>query len=98
MSQFNSAPYFPAAPPYYNQMFMDQLVRAFFVFVQQANNPGESRNTFAVFTNLQQNDYALEVGAIYRQGNVLYIVVLDIAAPVGISSTASVGNVTVVIS
>lgn len=41
-------PYFPTPPSEYSQNYMSQVVRAFSVFVQQTNNPGE-----AVFTTLR---------------------------------------------
>jgi hypothetical protein len=41
-------PYFPSPPSEYNRNYMAQVVRAFSVFVQQTNNPGE-----AVFTTLR---------------------------------------------
>ena len=42
------APFFPTPPGEYNRQYMAQLVRAFSVFVQQANNPGD-----AIFTTLR---------------------------------------------
>jgi len=42
------APFFPTPPENYNRQYMAQLIRAFSVFVQQVNNPGD-----AVFTTLQ---------------------------------------------
>lgn len=39
------APFFPTPPGEYNRQYMAQLVRAFSVFVQQVNNPGEIRGT-----------------------------------------------------
>lgn len=42
------APFFPTPPENYNRQYMSQLVRAFAVFVQQVNNPGE-----AIFTTLR---------------------------------------------
>ena len=43
-----SPPFFPTPPDQYNRQYMAQLVRAFSVFVQQANNPGD-----AIFTTLR---------------------------------------------
>ena len=43
-----SPPFFPTPPGEYNRQYMAQLVRAFSVFVQQANNPGD-----AIFTTLR---------------------------------------------
>lgn len=42
------APFFPTPPTEYNRQYMSQLVRAFSVFVQQVNNPGD-----AIFTTLR---------------------------------------------
>jgi hypothetical protein len=98
MSQKVIIPFFASAPLEYDRSYIAQITRAFSIFAQQVANPGEGRNTFTVFTNLQQNDYGLEVGTVYRQGNVLYITVTDTTAPAGVSATASVGTVTVVIT
>ena len=98
MTQPTIIPYFAAAPFEYDRSYMAQVTRAFSLYAQQMQNPGEGRNTYTVYTNLQQNDYGLEVGTVYRQGNVLYITLLDTAAPAGVSATALTGTVTVVIT
>ena len=48
MPSSSPAPFFPTPPGEYNRQYMAQLVRAFAVFVQQANNPGD-----AIFTTLR---------------------------------------------
>lgn len=48
MPSNSPAPFFPTPPDQYNRQYMAQLVRAFAVFVQQANNPGD-----AIFTTLK---------------------------------------------
>ena len=48
MPSSSPAPFFPTPPGEYNRQYMAQLVRAFSVFVQQANNPGD-----AIFTSLR---------------------------------------------
>ena len=48
MPSSSPAPFFPTPPSEYNRQYMAQLVRAFAVFVQQANNPGD-----AIFTTLR---------------------------------------------
>ena len=93
-----NVPYFAEPPQSYDRSYLSQITRSFSLFAQQVQNPGEGRNTFMVYTNLQQNDYGLEVGTVYRQGNVLYITLLDTAAPAGVSATALTGTVTVVIT
>ena len=51
MPSSSPAPFFPTPPGEYNRQYMAQLVRAFSVFVQQANNPGD-----AIFTTLRLTD------------------------------------------
>jgi hypothetical protein len=48
MPSSSPAPFFPTPPGEYNRQYMAQLIRAFSVFVQQANNPGD-----AIFTTLK---------------------------------------------
>jgi hypothetical protein len=48
MPSSSPAPFFPTPPGEYNRQYMAQLVRAFAVFVQQVNNPGD-----AIFTTLR---------------------------------------------
>ena len=67
MSRINAIPYFPNAPSEYDQKYLSEIVRAFSVFVQQNQTPGEGRNTFTVFTNLQTDDSGLENGAVFQQ-------------------------------
>jgi hypothetical protein len=56
------APYFPIPPSEYEQRYFNEVIRAFSVYLEQARNPGEGRNTFTVFTNLQTDDSGLETG------------------------------------
>jgi hypothetical protein len=84
-----NVPYFADPPQNYDRSYLSQITRAFALFAQQVQNPGEGRNTYTVYTNLQQNDYGLEVGTVYRQGNVLYVTLLDTTAPAGVYATAS---------
>ena len=88
-------PYFPVPPAEYNPAYFAEIVRAFSVYLAQQQNPGEGRNTFTVFTALQQSDVGLEVGSVYRHGNQLLVVLPNISSPSGVSATASVGSVTV---
>lgn len=52
MPSSSPAPFFPTPPGEYNRQYMAQLVRAFSVFVQQANNPGDAIFTTLKLTNL----------------------------------------------
>ena len=62
----------------YNQQYIAEVVRAFSVYVQQVQNPGEGRNTFSVFTNLQTDDSGLETGAIFNHGGYVKIAQINI--------------------
>jgi hypothetical protein len=52
MPSNNPVPYFPTPPPVYNRNYMAQLVRAFSVFAQQVNNPGQEQFTRLNLTDL----------------------------------------------
>lgn len=95
MSRNLVRPFFPVPPADYQPWYFAEVVRSFSVYLNQIQNPGEGRNTFTVFTDLQQNDVGLEVGSVYRHNNDLKIVLLNISAPAGVSASASVGSVTV---
>jgi hypothetical protein len=98
MSRNLAIPYFPNAPMEYNQQYFAEVVRAFSLYVQQIQNPGEGRNTFSVFTNLQTDDSGLELGAIFNHGG--YVKVAEINTPHlrGSAGTGQVGTVSVTTS
>lgn len=95
MSRFSPVPYFPVPPGIYDQRYFSEVVRAFSVYLEQARNPGEGRNTFTVFTNLQTDNVGLEVGAIFNHGG--YVKITEAFSPHlrGSSATGTVGTVTV---
>jgi hypothetical protein len=95
MSRINAIPYFPNAPREYNQQYISEIVRAFSVYVQQIQNPGEGRNTFGVFTNLQTDDSGLETGAIFNHGGYVKITQVNTPHARGSAGTGAVGLVTV---
>ena len=95
MSRNLSFPYFPNAPDEYSQQYVAEVVRAFSLYIQQMQNPGEGRNTFTVFTNLQTDDSGLETGAIFNHGG--YVKISQINSPhvKGSVGTSAVGGVSV---
>ena len=99
MSRNLVLPFFPVPPEQYNQQYMEEVMRAFSVYMTQVQNPGEGRNTELVLTNLQLDDQGLEVGAIFKLGTTgnLRVVVADIPHVRGNSATGSVGSVTVTV-
>ena len=88
-------PFFPTPPADYNRHYMDDIVRAFSLYVSSINTPGEGRNTFTVFTNLQTDDFNLETGAIFNHNGFVKISQLDSPHTRGVSGTSAVGSVTV---
>ena len=88
-------PQFPTAPMAYAPKYMAAVVRSFSVFLELFNNPGDARHTELTLTNLQQNDYNLETGALFQQDGVLKIVIANKPHPAGLSGTGTVGSVTV---
>jgi len=98
MSRNLVRPYFPIPPSNYDQAYFAEIIRSFSTYIQQQQNPGEGRNTFIVLTNLQENDAGLETGALFQQDGFVKITRANTPHPAGVSSTASVGSVTVTIS
>ena len=81
-----------------NIEYMYDLVSTLDLFIQQQNTPGEGRNTKLVITALPTSDVGLEAGTLYRIGNDVKVSLLNIAGVDGISSTISLGSVTVSVS
>jgi hypothetical protein len=90
------APFFPAPPPEYNRQYMAQVVRAFSVFVQQVNNPGNAVYTNLRLTNLPTNDQGLETGALFQHDGFVKITQANAPHVAGVSGTSALGTVTVV--
>ena len=91
-------PLFPSPPRDYNQQYMDEIVRSFSLYVKLVNTPGEGRNTFTVFTNLQTDDSGLETGAIFNHGGFVKISENNHPHARGSVGTTAVGTVSVTIS
>ena len=98
MSRNLVRPYFPVPPQGYDQSYFAEIIRSFSTYINQQQNPGEGRNTFTVFTNLQSNDYGLETGAVFEADGFLKITKLNTPHVAGSSGTGGVGTVTVTIS
>ena len=96
MSRNLPLPYFPVPPPSYDQRYFAEVIRAFSVYLQQQQNPGEGRNTFTVFTDLQTDDVGLEPGSVFNAGGFLKIAQTNTPHVRGSSALGFVGTVTVV--
>ena len=67
MSRRLSRPYFPIPPAQYQQNYFTEVIRAFSVFLEQVQNPGDVRATELTLTDLQTDDSGLETGALFQQ-------------------------------
>jgi hypothetical protein len=88
-------PDFPVPPEQYEARYLAEVVRAFSVFLQQAQNPGEGRATAFTLTALQTDDQGLETGALFNHDDYIKISVINKPYPRGASATGGVGSVTV---
>ena len=95
MSRNLPLPFLPVPPAGYDQSYLAEIVRALSVYMQNERNPGEGRNTFTVFTNLQTDDVGLEPGAVFNHGGYLKVSALNTPHVRGSSATGAVGSVTV---
>mgnify|MGYP005996495613 CR=1 FL=1 len=95
MSRNLVLPFFPIAPQQYDQRYFAEVVRAFSVYLEQMQNPGEGRNTFMVLTNLQTDDSGLETGALFQQSGFVKIALINSPHVRGSAGTGAVGTVTV---
>ncbi len=98
MSRNLVLPFFPVAPQQYDQQYFAEVVRAFSVYLEQMQNPGEGRNTFMVLTNLQTDDSGLETGALFQQDGFVKITLINTPHVRGSAGTGAVGTVTVTTS
>jgi len=95
MSRNLVRPFFPVPPDQYSRQYFTELVRSFSVYLEQSQNPGQGRNTFIVLTELQNNDYGLETGALFEQDGFVKITKTNTPHVVGSGASGSVGSVTV---
>jgi len=88
-------PLFPNAPLSYDRVYQDEVVRAFSVFLQQLQNPGDARHTDLTLTGLKTNDQGLEEGALFEVNGFVKISRLFNPHVGGVRATGTVGSVTV---
>lgn len=91
-------PQFPIPPREYDQRYLAEIVRAFSLFLEQTQNPGEDRATTLTLTDLPTSDFGLETGALFQQDGFVKITLANTPHVVGSSSSGGVGTVTVTIS
>jgi hypothetical protein len=91
-------PEFPIPPDNYDSRYLAEVVRAFSIFLQQTQNPGDMRGSTLALTQLQEDDYLLREFELFQRDGFIKIVRLDMPHPRGLGATASVGSVTVTTS
>ena len=66
-------PRLPEAPPEYSQQYVQDLVRALEVFIEQERNPGELRGTKITLTDVPTRATGLETGALYNDSGTVKV-------------------------
>lgn len=97
MSRRLARPFFPVPPQDYDRSYFNEVIRAFSVFLQQVQNPGDARHTELTLTNLQVHDQGLEVSALFNFNGFVKITQANTPHPASLSASASVGSVSVTI-
>ena len=95
MSRRLSRPYFPIPPEQYQQRYFTEVIRAFSVFLEQVQNPGDVRATDLTLTDLQTDESGLETGALFQQDGFVKITLINTPHARGSAGTGAVGAVTV---
>jgi hypothetical protein len=98
MSRNLNLPFFPIPPEGYSREYFAEVLRSYSTYLQNMQNPGEGRNTFTVFTNLQTDDSGLEDGTVFNHGGQLRVPVAHSPYVQGSQATGSVGTITVTIT
>jgi len=95
MSRRLARPFFPVPPQDYDRSYFNEVIRAFSVFLQQVQNPGDARHTELTLTNIQTHDQGLEVGALFNFNGFVKITQANTPHPASLSASAAVGSVSV---
>lgn len=95
MSRRLSRPYFPIPPDQYQRTYFSEVIRAFSVFLEQIQNPGDVRATEITITNLPTDDSGLETGTLFQHDGYVRVPLTHSAHLRGSQGTGSVGSVTV---
>ena len=67
-------PRLPEPTREYSQVYMQDLLRALEIFIEQERNPGEMRGTKITLTDLPTSASGLETGALYNDSGTVKIV------------------------
>lgn len=95
MSRRLTRPYFPIPPVGYDQRYFAEVIRAFSLFLEQVQNPGDVRATELTLTNLPTDDSGLEAGALFQHDGAVRVPLTNRPYVRGSGGTGTVGTVTV---
>tara|TARA_R100001591_G_C4222383_1_gene149563 strand:- start:62 stop:358 length:297 start_codon:yes stop_codon:yes gene_type:complete len=95
MSRRLPRPYFPIPPEEYQRNYFSEVIRAFSVFLEQIQNPGDVRATDITITNLPTDDSGLENGGLFSHNGIVRVPLTHSAFLRGSQGTGTVGSVTV---
>lgn len=95
MSRRLPRPYFPIPPEQYQRAYFSEVIRAFSVFLEQIQNPGDVRATEITITNLPTDDSGLETGTLFQHDGYVRVPLTHSAFLRGSQGTGTVGSVTV---
>lgn len=96
MSRNLILPFFAVPPAQYDQSYFANVVRSFATYLEQKQNPGLERATNITLTDLPETDQSLEPGALFQQDGFVKITLANKPHVGGVSTSPSVGTVTVV--
>ncbi len=96
MSRNLPLPFFPIPPNQYTPQYFAEIVRAFSLYMEQIQNPGEGRHTDLVLTGLPTDDSGLEDGGLFSHDGFVRIPLANRPHVRGSIGTGNVGSVTVV--
>ena len=95
MSRRLGNPYFPIPPQEYQQRYFAETLRAFSVFLEQSQNPGDVRATDITITNLQTDDSGLAPGTLFQHEGFVKVPLSNQPHARGSLGTGAVGTVSV---
>ena len=98
MSRRLPRPYFPIPPEQYQRAYFSEVIRAFSVFLEQIQNPGDVRATEITITNLPTDDSGLETGTLFQHDGYVRVPLTHSAFLRGSQGIGTVGTVTVSVS
>ena len=95
MSRNLPRPFLAVPPAEYQQTYFSALVQSITTYMRNERNPGEGRHTDLVLTDLQSDDFGLEVGGLFEQGGFVKITKANTPHVRGVSGSSAVGEVSV---